>query len=70
MAQANYNLKIKKIERKQVWAEGIDGEEMWSTEMTNAEGTKVTIKTEERIDGFNEKDKVEIVLKNTQKTLK
>jgi len=65
-------LKIKKIEKKEIWAKDIDGEEMWKMDLVDPQMTfpKMTITSEEKIEGFNRGDTIEINLKNQQKTLK
>lgn len=65
-------LKIKKIEKKQVWSENIEGEEMWIIDLIDPQIglPKMKITSEERIEGFNKGDTIEIKLSNPQKTLK
>ena len=71
MATEKMELKIKKIENKEVWAKDVDGEKMWKMDLVDPQMTypKMVITSEERLDGFNIGDTIEITLKNQQKTL-
>ena len=72
MTEEVFKLKIKKIEKKIVWTDDIDGEEMWVTDLHDKETgmPKMKITTTEKIEGFNKGDYVEVKLINPQRTLK
>jgi len=72
MTTTTMKLKVKKMEKKEVWAKDIDGEELWKTKLIDPQTgyPEMVITSEEPIEGLTIGSTIEFTLKNPQETLK